>query len=198
MRWTSAVVWRVLLSNPWGHDGALGIKLEMGCRRLRGDLFEWFRDSGIPHEKRVSDLTLKMLGHDDHTLDPSELHPGCMLKTKAAETSVLMEWAIDLLAKYRDHVEYFDELRAGGTSLKEFLDIIKAEPLCMSRSAQQRLMDCTLRHLVNAERAQIRMAPKHHMFLEMAHRTVTQSWHARSTARTANLSTPVPLSPNGI
>ena len=62
MRWTSAVIWRTLLSTTWNVGGSAQERLELSCRRLRADLFKWFDDTNLPHDKRLGDFTLAMLG----------------------------------------------------------------------------------------------------------------------------------------
>ena len=95
MRWTAAAIWRTLLANPWGLVGSFDEKISLYVRRLRLDLFEWLERCQIPQDRTIGDLTIAMLGEDKGCrfggLTP---HPGCMLKTKATETGILMEWGI--------------------------------------------------------------------------------------------------------
>ena len=62
-RLVSAILWRVLLSNPWKiqqpNEKTL---LELGARRMQADMLLWFETHKAPHGRRVGQLTLPMLG----------------------------------------------------------------------------------------------------------------------------------------
>ena len=69
--------------------------LELGCRRLRLHMTDWFERTEAPHDRRVSGLAVSMLG--DRMGCTSEIpHPGGNMHFKAAETGVLLEWALAL------------------------------------------------------------------------------------------------------
>ena len=172
MRWTAAALWRILLANPWGFVGSFEEKMSLCVRRLRLDLFEWLERCNIPHDRRIGDLTLAMLGEDKGcTFGGLTPRPGCMLKTKAAETGLLMEWAIQLLKDYPG-AAFREELLVASEALLEWLDTIRASPLNVPGAAQQRMADCAVRHLVMCERAMVTFVPKSHMFAHLCHRTV--------------------------
>ena len=61
-RIVSASVWRVILSNPWNISGPMDDVLELTMRRIAANARQWFEDNNIPHDRRVSQLTLKMFG----------------------------------------------------------------------------------------------------------------------------------------
>lgn len=170
MRWTSAVLWRVLWANPWGCVGAKPLKLEFGVRRLRSDMFAWFKEHGTPADRRLGDLTLTMLGSEDCD---NGIHPGCMMKTKAGETGVLMGWALDLLREHLDVVPLGKDLLSAGEALWKWLDIARTSPILLPLDSQQTLMDCAQRHLIDAQRGSVGFVPKHHMFLHLTARAHT-------------------------
>ena len=164
MRWAAAVVWRVLLSNPWNLPGSESAVLDMGVRRLRLHMVRWFQDAGIPRDRRIGDLTLTMLGakrgcvvRGDHP------HPGTVLKTKAAETGIMFEWALNLLqSEFGGGVQHREHLVVAGRALQRWLDITRTDSLCLSLPESQELRDCAQRHLVYSRRAMIALVPKHH------------------------------------
>ena len=64
LRFVSAALWRILLLNPWEFRGGVKAATSMGILRLKGDLDRWQTDpaNNIPKERRVSNLTLNMMG----------------------------------------------------------------------------------------------------------------------------------------
>ena len=175
MRYSSAVLWRFMFRNHWMFEGSKEVKLQLTCRRLRADLIAWQEGhfgEPVPHEKRLQDLTLNMLGpsaHCDFGTD-SHIHPGAKLGTKAVETTVLMDFAIHLLRIYPGVLPHHDELLAAGECLSKVFFLSKTQPLTMPRHVSQQLFDATQRYLMLAEDAQIASTPKTHFMLEAARR----------------------------
>ena len=62
MKWSSAVIWRVLLSNPWDISAAESTVLDLGVKKLRSHQIGWYETESIPHDRRIGDLTVVMLG----------------------------------------------------------------------------------------------------------------------------------------
>ena len=93
-------------------------------------------------------------------------HPGCIMKTKAAETADLIPWIRSLLRDY--DVPCCQELIAASTSLSSWLDLVSVSDFLLSIDEQQRMCDHMQRHLANCERAMISFAPKHHFFAHMS------------------------------
>eukprot|EP00973_Karenia_brevis_P066412 9229977-Karenia_brevis.AAC.1 len=85
MRLTSAMLWRILKSNPWNIHGNPSVVMQRGVRQIASELKSWQRRESIPFSDRINDLTLKMLGPARET---EEHHPGGALKLKAAETQL--------------------------------------------------------------------------------------------------------------
>ena len=171
MRFASAVLWRVLLGNPWGIRGTQAAILDLGCRRLHSDLRLWCEQTGVPHEKRLNELTLGMLGSlEGCSVTGHKRHPGSVLKTKAAETGLLVPFAMHLLSMYGGVVDCKASLQEAGAALCEWLDIVRAEDRIVLPSAQQQLIEEAQRHLLYSAKAGITHTPKHHLFAHITHR----------------------------
>lgn len=171
MRWAAAALWRVLLANPWGVVGTQEVRVELGCRRLRESLFGWQEEVGIPAQDRLHDWTLPMMGSDEGCVaEPGKPHPGTVLKTKAAETGLVLRWAVALLDVHAAVVPHGAELLRAGVALERYVGITRTSPQLMGQELRQELMDCAVRHLLHCERAQVHYVPKHHMFMHLTER----------------------------
>ena len=93
------------------------------------------------------------------------------MKTKAAETGIVLLWTIDLLEAHRLRHHHSDML-AAGKALREYVEIIRETPDVVPVATQQRLMDLTVEYLVRSRRAGIADVPKDHMFIHLTKRTV--------------------------
>eukprot|EP00972_Heterocapsa_arctica_P052507 7724245-Heterocapsa_arctica.AAC.1 len=123
----------------------------------------FWANEGVPHTRRLSDLTLKMLGsREGHTLHDTR-HPGTIPKAKAAEIGVLLEFAVYLAGAYKEHLWEADMLQAAGQALSDLLNLFRSEEEVFSTAAQQRVIECTQRALLLAKRLFILFTPKHHM-----------------------------------
>jgi len=143
--------------------------MELIVRRVRADLLEWFDEAGIPTDRRIGDLTLTMLGPDcDCTFAPDgQLHLGCVMKTKTAETAMLFDWALRLLGSY-EGMAFRDELMVAGTFLRRWLGLMRAGELNLQPAQLQEFTDCMHRHLRHSQRSAVGMVPKHHMAAHMS------------------------------
>jgi hypothetical protein len=171
MRWASSVIWRVLLSNPWNLPGADGAVLETGVRMLRKDMLRHFEESHVPHDRRINDLTLKMLGEKRGCVVRGEYpHPGGGLKLKAAECGIAFKWAISMLRKdcISSGVLYRSELLSAGLALETWLAVTRSEEICLSVPECQELVDSAQRHLLHSRRAMVAFVPKSHFFAELS------------------------------
>eukprot|EP00959_Pyramimonas_sp_CCMP1952_P343835 7202126-Pyramimonas_sp.AAC.1 len=61
-------------------------------------MFKWFDDEGVPHDRRLGRLTLKMIGFNACGKQAKASlswmpHPGAIMATKAAETALLLDFA---------------------------------------------------------------------------------------------------------
>eukprot|EP00959_Pyramimonas_sp_CCMP1952_P056974 1189487-Pyramimonas_sp.AAC.1 len=106
----------------------------------------------------MQNLTPKMLDTDtDKTI-----------KTKAAETGVLLRWAIDLCQRKTNHLPSGRVLYEAGSALAHVIDILKAVPRVVDKESCRELVQLAVRHINLAEAAEILMIPKHHMFVHLA------------------------------
>ena len=167
MRITACTLWRVVLSNPWDLPGSDATVIDQDVRRIRLGMRQFFDDADIPHDRRIGDLTLTMLGDRRGCVVRGDyVHPGCVLKTKAAETSVLFQYALNLLeSPLGANVKYRNHLLAACHAMKTWLEVTRTDDVCLSASACQQLVDSAQRHLIHSDRAHIAMVPKHHFLL---------------------------------
>ena len=117
----AAIFWRTLLSNPWGVQGNLDQRLELGTRHLRGDLIDCYKQQpGIAANEHIRDITLGMLGKRKHA-DENIPHPGGELKLKAAECGVVLLFACHLLETRGDDIYGRGSLRLAAQALLQTL-----------------------------------------------------------------------------
>ena len=165
MRWSACTLWRVLLSNPWQLQGSLAVVLEAGVRRMNAHLQNFFVEHQTPHDKRLSELTLAMLGdRRGCELGGQVPHPGCAMKTKAAETGNLLPWALQILREFGAAVPFRGDLVVAGESLQQWLEVVRESEVVLDPARAQRLQDACQRHLVSSRRAMVRHVPKHDFF----------------------------------
>lgn len=151
-RYVAEVIARTLQLSPWGRAMPTEIKVQ----RLRNELFLWYDDHGIPSNMRLGDLTAKMLGSSNHA----------ELKTKAAETGVLVPWAASLCEKY-DAIAGAEPLLAAGNAYVRYMTVLRESPRSVPQVACQELMHCAVRHLRLLEHADVSFTPKHHLWLHL-------------------------------
>ena len=172
-KWASATLWRILLRNPWNLPGPDSAVLDLGVRRLRTHMLEYFTEAAVPHNRRVGDLTLTMLGErrgcvvrGDHP------HPGTALKTKAAETGIMFNFALSLLQTplvVGAGVQHYSDLVISGKALDRWMETTRStNDICLSVPECQILRDEAQRHLIHCRKTLIAMVPKHYFFAEMS------------------------------
>lgn len=174
LRWMSVCFWRLIMHNPWNISGSRDQRIELGVRRLSLDLSKWSEDENIPRERRVSELTLKMLGEPPAAVD-DQTFAGGTVKLKAAETSVVVRFALHELKAYGGGLRNSAELVAGGQALVDLMDALHDAPLQLSGRQLQKCWELAQRHMVSCERCGIRYLPKHHLFMHMIARTATRA-----------------------
>ena len=101
-------------------------------------------------------------------------HPGGILKTKAAESGVMLPWAQKLLADFGGGLPMLTYFTAAGTAMARWLEVTRTQPDILSPAACQELKDNAQRHLLHSQRALISFTPKHHFFAEL---TLQACWH---------------------
>ncbi|CAK0910874.1 unnamed protein product, partial [Prorocentrum cordatum] len=62
MRYVSASMWRIVLSNRWGFIGGVDQLSDMGARQVSAELCRWQEANNVPMDQRLSGITPKMLG----------------------------------------------------------------------------------------------------------------------------------------
>eukprot|EP00959_Pyramimonas_sp_CCMP1952_P063825 1333506-Pyramimonas_sp.AAC.1 len=67
-------------------------------------------------------------------------------KAKAAETGVLLKWAVDLCRRYRAVIKNGEIFLAAGECLIEYLSIVKAAPCLLTQVQYSRLLHLAIRH----------------------------------------------------
>ena len=170
MRWVSAALWRMALANPWGLRGTADVQKELAIRRLNANLQSWQVREKVPANRRIGELTLKMVGNSLGA-NNEHLHPGTNVNLKAAEMGLMLKFCVDEVQRSGRRLKFYDELLAAGQSLVTWLAIIHEAPLVMQPAQLQALMDSAVRHLVHCERCRISFAPKHHLFIHLTART---------------------------
>ena len=175
-RFNAAVLWRLILNNPWGVTGNEAQRQDLAAKHLRADLFLWQRKVGLEASKKFQDFTLSMCGPQRGATDSDEFpHPGGSLKLKAAENGTLLLWTTDMLERLGSNVPFSKELATVGQSLSAYLDHIRSEPFLVSLQAQQRMFDLMQRSILNAQAAKIDSVPKTHFFYHMTDRMASES-----------------------
>ena len=164
MRWTSAALHRIVAANPWCVRGTPAKIRDICMKRLSADAQSYFELHNIPHDRRVTDITPKMIGAAGaNSID----HKGCLMKVKAAETSILMGFALHAL---KTHNLNQPQLTAAGEALSTYLLVMHSADAVPSNTDCRLLMDHMITHLVLCEGAHVHYAPKHHLCVEMTYR----------------------------
>ena len=89
-----------------------------GLRRLSVELTSWCETQEIPHDRRISELTLKMIGGATDVIP----HPGNLMKVNAAEVGVLLEFGVHgLVELHPGKISYGNDLAAAGKCLARYL-----------------------------------------------------------------------------
>ena len=144
-------------------------RIDICCKRLTADLLFWSDQENIPHDRRVRDITAKMLGGG---VDSSFFEEGCLLKFKAAEVSMLLPFCLYLLQRYGPALEHADSLIEAGLKLAEVKREIKTPGTVFELDALQRVFDQMQRHLILCDVVGIHFSPKHHLCLRLVVRIV--------------------------
>ena len=155
LRYVSEVIWRVLEAMP------SRLSLEERVQRLKCELFAWYDAQGIASNNRLGELTLKMLGRNREA------------KFKAAETGVLVPWAVSLCRKYPS-LSHCGAMLEAGQAYVEYMALLNSSPPCPTPAQCQALMACCVRHLHLIGLAGVAFTPKHHLFVHLTQRISVQ------------------------
>ena len=134
LRYVSEICWRTIEGNPWGIASA---PLETSVRHLKVDMFAYYDVSGVPVDKRVGDLTIGIMGKMDSS----------SIKLKSAEATSLLPFAVELCRRYGGSIRSADVLRAAGTTLQAYLQLLVDAPAQVPLGMCQDLLDMCLRRL---------------------------------------------------
>jgi hypothetical protein len=124
----------------------------------------WAWKNKIPLSYQISTLTQAMVGSGDSPV----------LKTKAAETAVLMRWATEFCDEVGARLPHGEVFSAAGQCLIEYMSILKESPFKLPWATCSRLMFLCLRHLKLMQSTGNRFQPKAHMWVHMTQKCVSQ------------------------
>ena len=155
-------------NNPWGLRGNASAILDTAFKRLSAELTAYCVAEEVPHDRRISELTPKMVPCGNHELAN---HPGELMKVKAAELGMLLPFCCKLL---RSHAlpEIGTELLAAGEAIIKYLDVIRGAGSVLTRSEAQQAIDAYVEHCVLCDACGVHFVPKHHLMLHQCMRTV--------------------------
>ena len=168
MRWTAAALWRLIKANPWGLVARDVVSRKaLACKRVTVDLNFWYEENAIPHDRRVSDITPKML-HGGTT--GAHFVAGCPMHCKAAEVAILMPFVVNLLQRHPGVLEHGAALIEAGSVLCQFNELVHSSGAVISTLQQQTLMNLMQRHMVLCGVLKIHYVPKHHLAIHLVAR----------------------------
>ncbi len=97
-----------------------------------------------------------------------------LLKTKAAETGVLVQWAVHFVQNFEKRLRRADLMGAAGECLIDYIAILKRNSFRMPWDECNCLLFQCLRHLNLMNQMSGDFMPKAHMFLHLTRRCVFQ------------------------
>jgi hypothetical protein len=162
MFYCHAVVMSVFRANLFGCTGSEKAK-ELGNLEVFFSSYKkWCHDNSIPLSYQLNQLNLGMIG------EPHK--PG--LKTKAAETGVLMRFCVYLC---REHKAKFvgdegEALLAAGEALETYMQLIRTSPFKVPVADCRQLLFLCLRFLRIMQRFGTKDMPKGHLFVHVTKR----------------------------
>eukprot|EP00959_Pyramimonas_sp_CCMP1952_P270713 5659226-Pyramimonas_sp.AAC.1 len=149
----SCAFMRVLHANPWKTNAPNRL------RRLVHDLESWYDYADVPADMRLGTITDKILPSDRP--DP---HPGGMMRVKAAECHVLLNFSIYMLQKHLHMVQKGVHLLRAGLALEEWCNTCRSARTQLTIPEYQKLLDTCAVHIFEGDKAGIHQLPKHHSF----------------------------------
>ena len=138
-------------------------------KRLSVELTSWCETQKIAHDRRISELTLKMIGGTPDAIP----HPGSLMKVKAAEVGILLEFCVHgLVELHPGTIPYADELTAAGRCLSRYLEVIREAGPILSREEREELMETYIKHCIHCQTALVHFVPTHHLIVHLTFRTL--------------------------
>ena len=169
---TSVALWLLLSANLYGIVGLTDEMEQLGVLKMRADLFTFYDQWDAAHRphrcSRLGDLTVAMLGPKSQP----KLH------ARAVETLYVFFFVCHMLEQHAAKITQGDQYLEAARALRQYLIILKEEPLQLSRGALQRLVDLCKRHLIALSRLNFHFFPKHHAFVHLTLR-MAQMGNAR-------------------
>ena len=126
-------------------------------RLLYNDYKAWCATNNIELSYQVSTLLPSMLGDDKHPF----------VKTKAAETGVLLRWATAFCGKECDKLQGGAMLHAAGDAIVSYISLLRTSEFYVPWDTCQTLLDLCLRHLHLMGELGFSFLPKSHMWVHM-------------------------------
>eukprot|EP00959_Pyramimonas_sp_CCMP1952_P129139 2700431-Pyramimonas_sp.AAC.3 len=160
MALVAAILMRLLRANPWQapEDNKL--------KRLVHDLESWYDYADIPPDMRLGAITEKMLPPDG----PAP-HSGGMMKVKAAECHVLLNFAIYMVKKHSPKIPLAGNLLRSAEALESWCKTCREARARLTVEQYQKLLDTCRVHIFEGIEAGIHQLPKHHSFGHLTIRT---------------------------
>lgn len=163
------VILAAIAANVYNVVGPIDVVRAVSIKRIFSDYKAWARENNIELSYQLGSLSPSMVyskkaGHYE-------------LKTKAAETGVLLLWAADFCKRRgADAVDFPNKstFAAAGSCLLDYMAIIRGSGVVVPRDDCHRLMFLCLRHLALMEEAGVRHLPKSHMFIHVTQRIPEQ------------------------
>ena len=156
-RFVARIIWESIDANLWHVAGGRAQVEDGSVEFIWADIRSWYRRKQVPHNRRLTQLTRSMVGnratHD--------------LKTKGAETGVLVAWATDFATRMVERLAFGHDLAAAGGCLVRYMDILCRNCRIMPWSERQALLNECLRHNVLIQQSEGTLTPKHHMWVHL-------------------------------
>eukprot|EP00959_Pyramimonas_sp_CCMP1952_P229205 4792493-Pyramimonas_sp.AAC.1 len=125
----------------------------------------------IPWDRRVSSVTFGMLGDSEECNETEWQHPGGLLKAKAGELGVLLEFALHKLNDAGGPAVFTHAFIVAGSTLSQFLRATRALNYVVSQAQRDELVGLACIYLRACETSGVNHVPKHHLFVHLADRT---------------------------
>ena len=144
--------------NIYNVDGRKGEVEDITCRLLFNDYKKWCFEHHIDLSYQLQTLLPTMVGDEGKPL----------IKAKAAETGVLMRWAVDFCGTNDGaQLKHSGLLSVAGVALVAYIDKLKALPFVVPWNECQVLLDLCLRHIYLMTQAGCSLTPKFHLWVHM-------------------------------
>ena len=124
------------------------------------DLHCWQNQNNIPHDRRIGNITAKMLPEYWNDL---EHHEG-LLKPKAAECHQALLFMIGAIESQIASLPHGVALLRAGQSIAQWIQVTHSPRWVLVDDEIQALVDLSVRHRIYSEQAMITVLPKHHAF----------------------------------